>query len=270
MLAAAFCLAGCGAPATQTPLATAGPAVNVTLAGSGGGTTILKSIVQPFEEQRPDVTLAFLQGSGGGLAKKGAAEGVLDVAILLSPDIASEQQDGLELLPLADDPVAFVVHAALPIEQLTAEQLKAIYLGKITNWREVGGPDAAIVVLTRDEEEGSTKVLRKAIFTEAAWAASAVVLTKAGELRDALAKTPNSIGFGSYGDFVINGLGAEVIAVDDVHPKEYAGGRYSIPARTLAIAYAPKNREKVQPLIDYLKGETAKTALLKDGVVPVH
>jgi phosphate transport system substrate-binding protein len=270
LFAAVFCLAACGTPATQAPAPTAGPIVNVTLAGSGGGTTILKSIVQPFEEQRPDVTLAFLQGSGGGPAKKGVAEEALDVAILLSPDIASEKQDGLELLPLADDPIAFVVHASLPIERLTAEQLKAIYLGKITNWRDVGGPDAAIVVLTRDEDEGSTKVLRKTIFTDATWAASAVVLTKAGELRDAVTKTPNSIGFGSYGDFVINGLGADVIAVDDVHPKEYGGGRYPIPARTLAVMYTPKNREKVQPLIDYLKSEMAKTALLKDGVVPVR
>jgi phosphate transport system substrate-binding protein len=270
LLATALCLAACGAPATQTQAPTAGPAINVTLAGSGGGTTILKSIVQPFEDQRPDVTLAFLQGSGGGPAKKGVTEGALDVAILLSTNIASEQAAGLELLPLAEDPVAFVVHTALPIERLTSDQLKAIYLGKITNWRDVGGPDAAIVVLTRDEEEGSTKVLRKAIFTDAAWATSAVVLTKAGELRDALIKTPNSIGFGSYGDFAINGMSTKAIAVDGVHPKEYADGRYPIPARTLAVAYAPNNREKIQSLIDYLKSETAKTALLKDGVVPVR
>jgi phosphate transport system substrate-binding protein len=263
-------MAACGAPAAQSPAPSAGTVVNITLAGSGGGTTILKSTVKPFQERHPEVTLEFLQGSGGGAAKKGVAEGTLDVAILLSADIAGEQQAGLELLPLAEDPVAFVRHPDLAVDRLTAEQLKAIYLGEITNWQQVGGPDAAIMVLARDEEEGSTKILREALFKDAPWTTSAIVLTKAGELRDAVRQTPNSIGFGSYGDFVISGMEATVLAVDGVHPRDYAGGSYPIPARTLAVVYAPENRERVQSLLDYLKGQAAQTALVRDGAVPVH
>jgi phosphate transport system substrate-binding protein len=261
-------IGACGAPAAQTPPTPTSQAVNVTLAGSGGGTTILTAMVKPFQSTQPLVTLEFLQGSGGAAAKKGVTDGTLDIGILLSADIASEQQDGIEIVSLGEDPVSFVVHAGVPIKDLKAEQLRAIYLGQITNWRELGGPDAQIMVLTRDEDEGSTKVLRKVLFGDAAWAPSAVVLTKASDMRDALAKTPHSIGFTSYGDLIINQSNAQAIAVDGVHPKDYASGRYPIPARTLAIIYTSQNRSKVQPLLDYLLTDVAKAELQKSGGVP--
>jgi phosphate transport system substrate-binding protein len=261
-------IVACGVPAGQTPPTPVVQAVNVSLAGSGGGTTILTAMVKPFQSTQSSVTLEFLQGSGGAAAKKGVTDGTLDIGILLSADIAGEKQDGIELVALGEDPVSFAVHAGLPIKDLKAEQLRAIYLGEVTNWRDLGGPDAQIIVLTRDEDEGSTKVLRKALFGDAAWAPSAVVLTKAGDMRDALAKTPNSIGFTSYGDLLISQSSAQAIAVDGVHPKDYASGRYPIPARTLAIVYTPQKQSKVQPLLDYLVTDTAKAELLQNGVVP--
>jgi phosphate transport system substrate-binding protein len=207
-----------------------------------------------------------MQGSSSGGAKQAVADGTLDVAILLSADIEGEQKEGIELLPLAADPVAFVVHADLPVKSLSAEQLAGIYLGEITSWQEVGGPDAPIVVLTRDEDEGSTKILRKALFNDAPWAASAIVFTKASELADAVQKTPNSIGFGSYGGFVIGSLSEQVLAVDGAHPQDAA--QYAIPTRTLAVAYQPARMAQVQPLIDYLKSEAARAVMAEAGVVP--
>lgn len=263
---AALWIAACGVTAAPPAPAPVVAKANITLAGSGGGTTILKHLVAPFQSESAAVTLEFLQGSSSGGAKQAVADGTLDVAILLSANIEGEQKEGIELLPLAEDPVAFVVHADLPIESLTAEQIKGIYLGEITSWRDVGGPDAPIVVLTRDEDEGTTKILRKMLFNDAAWAESAIVFTKASELNAAVQKTPNSIGFGSFGGFVIGGLGEQVIAVDGAAPTDAAA--YAIPPRTLAIAYQPGDQAQIQPLIDYLKGESARAAMLSAGVVP--
>lgn len=262
----ALWIAACGVATTPPAPAPAVSNANITLAGSGGGTTILKHVVAPFQSDSPSLTLEFLQGSSSGGAKQAVLDGTLDVAILLSANIEGDQKEGLELLPLAEDPVAFVVHADLAIHALTAEQVRGIYLGEITNWQEVGGPDAPIVVLTRDEDEGTTKILRKLLFADAPWAASAIVFTKASELNDAVQKTPNSIGFGSYGGFVIGGLANQVIAVDGAEPKD--GAAYSIPPRTLAIAYQSGRQAEVQPLLDYLKSEAAQAVMREAGVFP--
>jgi hypothetical protein len=69
---------------------------------------------------------------------------------------------------------------------------------------------------------------------------------------------------------MINGLGANVLSIGDVHPKSYADGKYLLPARTLAVAYVLDKSAKVQPLIDYLKSEPARASLLHDGAVPVR
>jgi len=271
LLSVVLGLAACGItgaqPAALAP--TPAPSASVALGGSGGGTTILTYVVAPFQATSPALSLDFLQGSSSSAAKKAVQEGSLDVAILLSANVAAEQQDGLDLLPIADDPVAFAVHADLAIKSLTTAQLREIYLGQITNWSEVGGPDAAIVVMARDEDEGTTKILRKALFGDQAWASTAIVFTKASELIDAVKSTPNSIGFGSYGGFSISGSDLHTIAVDAVHPREYATGKYAFPARTLALSYIPARQATLQPLLDYLKGDKAREVMLQAGVVPL-
>lgn len=269
MLVAMLGLVACGAATAPLPAPAAAPAAHVILSGSGGGSTLLKHIVAPYQAGEPALTLEFLQGSGSGPAKQAALEGKLDGAILLSANSAGEQQEGLELLPLAEDPVAFVVNGDLPIASLTQAQLREIYRGTIVNWRAVGGPDAAIIVLARDEDEGSTKILRKALFGDAPWVSSAIVLTKAGDLTDAVKDTPNSIGFGSYGGFVLGADGLSVVAVDAVHPRDYGSGRYAFPARTLALMYTPASQQRLQPLLDYLKSEAARAAMLEAGIVPL-
>lgn len=264
-------LAACGItgaqPAALAP--TPAPSASVVFGGSGGGTTILTYVIAPFQATSPALSLDFLQGSSSSAAKKAVKEGSLDVAILLSANIAAEREDGLDLLPVADDPVAFAVHADLAIKSLTTAQLRGIYLGQITNWSEVGGPDAAIIVMARDEDEGTTKILRKALFGDQAWAATTIVFTRASELIDAVKSTPNSIGFGSYGGFSIGGSGLETISVDAVHPRDYATGQYAFPARTLALIYTPTQQVTLQPLLDYLKGQQARDVMLQAGVVPL-
>lgn len=269
LLALAAVLSACGPATAQLPAPTAAPAASVALGGSGGGTTLLKHIVGPYQADAPAVALDFLQGSGSSLAKQAVVDGSLDIAILLSADSAAERQEGLTQIALAEDPVAFVVNGDLAVEGLSSEQLRAIYLGTLTNWSEVGGPDAPIVVLARDEDEGSTKILRKALFGDAPWSEAAIVLTKASELTEAVQTTPYSIGFGSYGAFTIIGEDLRIVAVDEVHPRDYATGQYAFPARTLALMYAPASQQRLQPLLDYLAGETAQRIMREAGVVPL-
>ena len=114
-------IVACGAPSAQTPPTPVAQAVNVTLAGSGGGTTILKAMVKPFQSTQSLVTLEFLQGSGGAAAKKGVTDSTFDIGILLSADIAGDQQEGLELVSLGEDPVSFAVYAGLPIKSSCAQ-----------------------------------------------------------------------------------------------------------------------------------------------------
>lgn len=255
---------GLGAdPSTPTPA----PMITLRLSGSGGGATILKHIVESLSITQPNLKLDFLAGSGGRHSKTGVAEGILDIGILLSSDITHEGESGLEILALAQDPLTFVTHPGLVIANLTSGQLNDIYFGRMTNWQEIGGPDATIVVLTRNADEASTIILRDELFGRQPFINSAIILNKAGEMREAVTKIPNSIGFMSYGDLVVRDLKTNPIAIDGVHASGYNRGGYPLSARTLAVVYDPANWAKVQPLIDYLKSESAKNVIRDSQLV---
>ncbi|NER36507.1 MAG: hypothetical protein F6J93_21410 [Oscillatoria sp. SIO1A7] len=276
LASAAIALPGCTPPKPEPKTTASAPneIVTITLSGSGGGSQILKSIGKPFASDRPQIRLDFLSGSralgGSGLRMyQGLREGALDIGIALSPDISRERAEELELLTIAEDPLTFVVDPKLPIEQLTLQQLQDIFAGRITSWQEVGGPDAAIVVLVRQEDEGSTTILRQVVFGEIPFAESATLLNKAEDMRKAVTDIPNSIGYMSYGDFVINQVKAKAIAVDGASPADYAQGKYPIPPRILAISYSPSNLPKVSSYINYLKSDRARELLQENGLKPI-
>ena len=275
LASAAIAVPGCTPPESPPESTASAEIVTITLSGSGGGSQILKSINEPFTSDRPEVRLDFLSGSralggSGPMMYRGLREGALDIGIALSPDLARERAEGLELLTIAEDPLTFVIYPDLPVERLTLEQLQDIFAGRITSWQEVGGPDAAIVVLVRQEDEGSTTVLRQAVFGETPFADSATVLTKAGQMRKAVTEIPNSIGYMSYGDFIVNQVKAKAIAVDGTSPADYGQGQYPISPRTLAISYSPSNMPKVRPYIDYLKSDRARELLQQKGLNPIR
>lgn len=239
----------------------------LTLSGSGGGTTILQAIVEPFQAQQEQVQLAFLSGSGGSDSVQGVADGRLSIGILLSSDITKDSLDGVEILPLAYDPIAFVTHPSVGVSNLTTAQVKAIYTGEIKNWREVGGPDADIVVLTRNPDEASAFLFQEGILGEASVLSTAVMFNKAGDMRQGVTEIPYSIGFMSYGDYVIRELQADVIALDGVLPRDYTEQTYPIRARVLAVAYQADHHE-TQVLIDYLNHPDTDAVMQRYGVIP--
>lgn len=243
------------------------PATILTFAGSGGGTVILRHVLAPFEREY-GIRLEFLVSSGGTPALRGAQAGEFDVAVLLTDNLAGVSRPGLSLLRLAADPVVFLRHAELPISDLSSAQLRAIYTGSVANWAELGGPNLPIVVLTRNEDDAATRILRTQIFGAGAWSPAAIVFSRSADLREAVQRTPGSIGFGSYGDMLIHDLAPQVLAVDGMHPRDLAQAAYPIPPRHLTLAYPTAQRDALAPLLNYLQSEAVQRALALQGLVP--
>jgi phosphate transport system substrate-binding protein len=110
----------------------------------------------------------------------------------------AEIAQGIEYVSFGSASTAIFVPPSVGVTNLTSEQATAIFSGEIVNWLEVGGPDQDIVLYIRDEEESSTKALRKAIFDEIPFSKNvAQVLTSAGDMMTAVENTPASVGFGS-------------------------------------------------------------------------
>ena len=126
----------------------------VTLAGSTSMQKLCEAMIESFEEVYPDITVtAEYTGSGAGL--EALAGGKTDIGNASRSLKDGEKQSGAVENIVAIDGIAVITHKDSLVADLTAQQLTDIYTGKITNWKDLGGGDEAIVVLGREAGSGT-------------------------------------------------------------------------------------------------------------------
>ncbi|HLF28772.1 MAG TPA: substrate-binding domain-containing protein [Anaerolineae bacterium] len=260
----AVALAACSNATAQTP-PTPRPQTTLTISGSGGATEIVKFLAKAYSQQHADLAFNFLSGAGTSGGVKGVLEGQLDLGTMSRPPKDSELAAGIAFLELGHDRVAVATSADVSITGLTGQQVKDIFLGKIRNWSAVGGPNAAINLFVRDEEDSLTQVLRAELFADAEFASGAVVLTSEGDMRDALLKATNAIGYIAHSNIRINQLSIRVVILDNLDPADVHNDYpYS---RVTGIAYLPANASKLQSFLDFVDSSEVQTLLADVGMV---
>lgn len=257
-------LVGCtGAAAQPASTPTTAPPVKVVISGSGGTAALLKPLAEAFRQKHSNWSFEFLSGAGTSGGVKGALDGTLDLGAMARAPKDEELAQGLQYIHFATDRIAFVTSPDISISTFTGQQVKDIFAGKITNWSEVGGPEAVINVLVRDEDETNTQVLRKALFAETPFSAAAAVFTSEGDLRKALANSSQAIGYASYGGLKLEKVPANLVTVDGLDPANFSSDYpYTRPA---GVAYISANAAKVQPFLDFITGEEARKLLAEQG-----
>lgn len=186
--------------------------------------------------------------------------------------------DPLEQKAIGRDALVFIVNENNPVKSLTRQQLKDIYAGKITNWKEVGGEDLAIVPFQRGEDSGSQTLFRKLLIQggELMDPPTELAPTAMGELVDSLAaynNSANAIGFSVYYyiDQMYSQPGLRLLSVDGVMPSNdtLADGSYPLcndfyaVIRPDAAADSPERQ-----LYDWLDTEAGQACIKKAGYVP--
>ncbi len=257
-------LVGCtGIAAQPAPTPTAAPPVKVVISGSGGTATLLKPLAEAFRQKHSNWSFEFLSGAGSSGGIKGALDGTLDLGALARAPKDDELAQGIQYIHFATERIAFVTSPDISISTLTGQQVKDIFAGKISNWSEVGGPEAVINVLIRDEDESNTQILRKALFAETPFSAAAVVFTSEGDLRKALTNSSQAIAYASYGGLKLEKVPVNLLTVDGLDPANFSSDYpYTKPA---GVAYISANAAKVQPFLDFITSEEAKKLLAEQG-----
>ena len=212
------------APAEEAPAAE-GLSGTVNVNGSTSMADVIAALTEGFNELNPDVQINYT-GSGSGAGIEGVLAGTCDLG--LSSRALSEDEKGQGAVEniVAKDGVAVVINPENTVTDLTTEQIAAIYTGEITNWSEVGGPDAEIAVLGRDSASGTRSAFEEILGIEDA----CVYLNEyssTGDVIGNVASNPNAIGYASLSavdDSVV------AVAVNGVTPTEatVADGSFAI------------------------------------------
>ena len=202
---AASALTGCGEESGGT----------VSTDGSTSMEEVIGALGEAFEAENSGVTFTYNPtGSGSGI--QAVLEGRFDIGLSSRRLKEEEKAEGLKETVLAYDGIAVVVNPENPISDLSVETIAKIYTGEITNWKEVGGNDAEIVLIGREAGSGTRDGFESITQTEDA-CKYRQELTSTGDVVTTVAQNPNAIGYASLAS-VKDGVRA--VSVDGVTPSE--------------------------------------------------
>jgi phosphate transport system substrate-binding protein len=170
---------------------------------------------------------------------------------------------------IAVDVLAIIVNTANPVINLSTAQLRDIYLGAITNWQDVGGPDAPITVVIREKTSGTRGAFDEIVLDKAEPAGPALqTVITAGDMAALVAQEPYAIGYVGFGNLE---AGLRGLSIDGVAPSEAnaRAGSYRL-TRPLLLLTGPLTQPLAQTYIDFALSAEGQQLIAENGWVPVQ
>ena len=279
-VAAAAALTACGgsassAAASSTSAAAGSTASSTAAALSGnvatGGSTSMKNVIaaltEGFAEVEPGVTVSYdPTGSGAGIT--GATDKTLDIG-LSSRALKDDEKNDVDGTIVALDGIAIVVNKASKVADLTVDQLKQMFTGEITNWKDVGGDDGEIVLVGREAGSGTRDGFESIVDVKDS-CKYAQELTATGAVISAVEANPLAIGYASLsavGDTVA------MVTVEGVECSEdtVKDGSYKIQRPFVFVTNKSVTlSEQAQAFVDFATSKDAADLIRTAGAVPVN
>jgi phosphate transport system substrate-binding protein len=184
----------------------------IVIAGSTSVQPFVEKLAEVYMRQRPEFRID-IQGGGSSAGIYAARQGVAALGAS-SRELVGPEKD-LHAIPIAYDGIAIIVHKDNPLDNLSLEQIREIYQGKIKDWRDLGLPPHAIHLITREEGSGTRNAFEELVMQKAEITPAALVQDSNGSVREIVAHDPHALGYISKG---LVDPRVKALAVDGVPP----------------------------------------------------
>lgn len=259
---------------TSAPALAAGP---VTVKGSDTMVILVQRWAEDFMKKNPAVKVQ-VTGGGSGTGIAALINGSTQIASSSRPMKDKEKAEvktkaGVDAVetPVAKDGVTFYVSGSNPLNALSMDDLRRIYLGDVRNWKEVGGKDAPIVLYSRENSSGTYVFVKEHLLKNEDYAPEAQTLPGTAAVVNAVSKEPNGIGYG--GAAYAKGVkelkiksGSEEIAPTEANIKS---GKYPMSRPLFFYTRGPAAGE-VKSFIDYALSKPGQEAVVKVGYFSIR
>jgi len=247
---------------------------NLVIKGSTTVLPIAQKVAEAYMKQNPDVKIS-IEGGGSGNGIKALIDGSTDIAdssrFIKDKEVALAVEKGRYPVPfgVAYDCIVPVVHPINNLTNLTTDQLKRIYMGQVKNWKEIGGPDRPVVVISRDTSSGTYEVWEEKVLKGQKVYPGALLQASNGAVAQAVSKNKNAIGYIGIG-YVNNDVKA--LMVDNIAgtPETALNGTYLI-SRALYMFTSGWPTGEAASFINYmLHPQKGQKYVAEAGFVPLY
>lgn len=231
----------------------------IVISGSSTIAPLVAEIAKRYERENPGVQID-VQSGGSSRGVADARSGLADIG-MVSRDLKASERE-LTDYPIARDGIAVIIHKSNPIQVLSKEQIRNIYLGKITNWKELGGSDMPITVVNKASGRSTLELFAEFMNLEPADIKANIVIGENEQGIKTVANSPGAIGYVSIGTaeysersgtaLKLISLGGQVPSTQNVADKKYD------LSRTLNLVTKGKPSLAVSNFIDYVQSASVK------------
>ncbi len=240
-----------------------------------GSTTVLPVTQKTAEAFRKlDKVSITIEGSGSGNGIKALIDGTCDIANssreMKAEELQSAKEKGktVKEIALAVDMIVPVVHPSNAVNNITMAQLKAVYDGSITNWKQLGGKDENIVVISRDTSSGTYEIWHEKVMKKTDVKKDALLQASNGAIVSAVAGNPKALGYIGYG-YIDKSV--KTITVDKVEVTIENGKSGKFPVSRKLYMYVDENKlsPDAQKYIDFVLSDEGQKLVKEAGFIPV-
>ncbi len=235
----------------------------ITAAGSTAFQPFAEKLADQYMQAHPDTNIT-IQGGGSAVGIQSALSGAAQIGmadlVILPPEAKS-----LNTVVVARDGIALIVNLKNKIDNLTIQQVQGIYNGKIKNWKEIGGNDHLITVISREAGSG-TRSSFEDIIKNISLTKEAIIQDSNGTVRETVINDANAIGYLSHGlinekikPITVNGISCTA--------ENIISGKY-ILVRPIYLLTKGAPSDKIKGFIDYILSSQGQETIKSSGLIP--
>jgi phosphate transport system substrate-binding protein len=245
----------------------------ITCSGSTTVLPIAQAGAEAYMDAHPDVNIS-VRGGGSGVGIAALQNGTVQIANssrpIKSKEVSACKAKGINPTPyaVANDGIAIVVHKSNHVKDLSVAQIKDIYTGKISNWKELGGASLPIVIVSRDVASGTFEVFNEKALNGAKVVASAQLLASNNAVVSAVESTPGAIGYAGLGYITPE---VNIVSVERVTPSTSTvkDGSYKL-SRKLYMYTNGKATGDVGSFIGWLQSAAGQKIVEEQGFISIR
>lgn len=262
-------VAGCGKKNEENKTNTTTPSKTVTISGSTSVGPLIEKEAEKFKQENTGTNVEINQiGSSAGI--KDAINGTVEIG-MSSRDLKEEEiSEGLVEVEVAFDGMAVITSKNNKIDSLKLSDVKDIYTGKITNWKEVGGKDSQIVVVSREDGSGTRDAFQEIVgYTSEELYKESIIGDGSGNIKTTVAGNSHAIGFISF-EYIDDSVNA--VKIDDIAPiaENVKNGEYKL-TRPFLLVYKEENlKENGNKLIDFILSKEGQNIVEESGLIRIN
>lgn len=257
---------GCGSKTSSKDAAK--NETKVTVSGSTSVGPVMEILAEKFQAKNKGVSIEIQQvGTSAGI--KNTIDGTSEIGMASRDLKPEEKSSGLKETKIALDGIGIITNKSNTVKDLTTAQIKDIYTGKITNWKEVGGKDAPIVVVSREDGSGTRDGFQEKMgFESTQLIKDAQISDGSGNIKTTVQGNENAIGYISLGyiDDAVNKLTVDGV---ELNAENVQSNKYPIARPFVLVNKEDVISEQGKKLIDFILSDEGQKIMADKGLISI-